>query len=122
MLPPSVGHTVRFDMRRNHPRLWTVSYSAASGVARPGRARCHCRFVVTACLGGVIRDVLAGEPTIVVRPDLYVTAAAFAAGSYVALVPSGLAPVGAAATAFVLGFGLRGLAIVRNISLPAYPG
>ena len=69
------------------PRLWTVSYSAASGLARPGRARCHGRFVVTACLGGVIRDVLAGEPTIVVMPDLYVTPAAFAAAAMLHLSP-----------------------------------
>ena len=32
--------------------------------------------VVTACIGGVIRDVLAGEPSILMRPELYVTAAA----------------------------------------------
>ncbi|WP_254503770.1 trimeric intracellular cation channel family protein, partial [Salmonella enterica] len=32
--------------------------------------------VVTACVGGIIRDVLAGEPSILMRPELYVTAAA----------------------------------------------
>ena len=36
--------------------------------------------VVTACVGGIIRDVLAGEPSILMRPELYVTAAALAAG------------------------------------------
>ncbi|MDQ2879254.1 MAG: TRIC cation channel family protein, partial [Pseudomonadota bacterium] len=48
--------------------------------------------VVTACVGGIIRDVLAGEPSILMRPELYVTAAALAAGTYVALVAAG-APV-----------------------------
>ena len=32
--------------------------------------------VLTACAGGIIRDVLAGEPSILMRPELYVTAAA----------------------------------------------
>ena len=39
--------------------------------------------VLTACLGGIIRDVLAGEPSILMRPELYVTAAALASGLYV---------------------------------------
>jgi len=32
--------------------------------------------VFTARFGGVLRDVLAGEPSIILRPELYVTAAA----------------------------------------------
>jgi len=36
--------------------------------------------VLTACAGGIIRDLLAGEPSILMRPELYVTAAALAAG------------------------------------------
>src|SRR5205085_6863967 len=47
--------------------------------------------VLTACLGGIIRDVLAGEPSILMRPELYVTAAALAAGLFVGL---GLAGTG----------------------------
>jgi uncharacterized membrane protein YeiH len=35
--------------------------------------------VMTACVGGIIRDVLAGEPSILMRPELYVTAAALSA-------------------------------------------
>ncbi len=34
--------------------------------------------VITACVGGIIRDVLAGEPSILLRPEIYVTAAALA--------------------------------------------
>ena len=44
--------------------------------------------VVTACCGGIIRDVLAGEPSILLRPELYVTAAALAAGLFVGLTPA----------------------------------
>ena len=42
--------------------------------------------VLTACAGGIIRDVLAGEPSILMRPELYVTAAALSAGLFVGLL------------------------------------
>jgi uncharacterized membrane protein YeiH len=76
--------------------------------------------IFTACLGGVFRDILAGEPSIILRPELYVTAAALAAGLYVVLAALGMEPGVAAAVGFVMGFGLRALAIVKKISLPSY--
>lgn len=76
--------------------------------------------VVTACMGGIIRDVLAGEPSILLRPEIYVTAAALAAGSFVVLVLLGVAVAPAAIIAGVAGFALRGLAIIRGLALPAY--
>lgn len=76
--------------------------------------------VLTACAGGIIRDVLAGEPSILMRPELYVTAAAFAAGLFVALSLAGLGIPIAALVAVASGFILRGLAIARGWSLPAY--
>ena len=76
--------------------------------------------VLTACVGGIIRDVLAGEPSILMRPELYVTAAALAAGLLVGLSLIGFAGPIAAAAAAVAGFALRGLAIHRGWSLPAY--
>jgi uncharacterized membrane protein YeiH len=76
--------------------------------------------VLTACAGGIIRDVLAGEPSILMRPELYVTAAALSAGLFVGLpyigVPIPIATIAAA----VAGFALRALAIARGWSLPAY--
>jgi uncharacterized membrane protein YeiH len=76
--------------------------------------------VLTACAGGIIRDVLAGEPSILMRPELYVTAAALAAGLFVGLALGGLALPIAAGIAAIAGFTLRGLAIARGWSLPAY--
>jgi len=76
--------------------------------------------VLTACAGGIIRDVLAGEPSILMRPELYVTAAALASGLLVALPPLGVPPQPAALIAAGSGFALRGLAIARGWSLPAY--
>jgi len=76
--------------------------------------------VLTACAGGIIRDMLAGEPSILMRPELYVTAAALAAGLLVALTLGGVPGAVAAAVAAAAGFALRGLAIARGWSLPAY--
>ena len=78
--------------------------------------------VITACVGGVIRDVLAGEPSILLRPEIYVTAAALAAGLFVGLTLIGM-PVSAASVLGALaGFVLRALAIARGLSIPAYRG
>jgi uncharacterized membrane protein YeiH len=76
--------------------------------------------VLTACLGGIIRDVLAGEPSILMRPELYVTAAALSSALTVALLLLGLPGLAAGAGAAVAGFTLRGAAIARGWSLPAY--
>jgi len=76
--------------------------------------------VMTACAGGIIRDVLAGEPSILMRPELYVTAAALASGLYVGLTLVGASAALAALVAGLAGFALRGAAIKRGLSLPAY--
>ena len=76
--------------------------------------------VLTACAGGILRDVLAGEPSILMRPELYVTAAALAAGLFVGLSLLGASPWAAAAVGSAAGFALRGLAISRGWSLPQY--
>lgn len=76
--------------------------------------------VVTGCIGGVARDVVAGEPSIIMRPELYVTAAALSAiltviGSLLAL-PDAVTW----AAAWAAGFSLRGAAIRFRLALPAY--
>ena len=76
--------------------------------------------VMTACVGGIIRDVLANEPSILMRPELYVTAAALASGLFVILSFFGFPPILAAVVAGLAGFALRGAAIARGLSLPAY--
>ena len=76
--------------------------------------------VMTACAGGIIRDLLAGEPSILMKPELYVTAAALSAGLFVALTMLGVTGVIAAIIAATAGFALRGAAIHKGWSLPAY--
>ena len=76
--------------------------------------------VLTACLGGIVRDLLANEPSILLRPELYVTAAAVSAGLVVGLASLGAPGELAAGLAVLAGFGLRGAAILNGWSLPGY--
>lgn len=76
--------------------------------------------VLTGCLGGIIRDVLAGQPSILMRPELYVTAAALSAGLVVVLLVLGVPALVAGPVAAATGFGLRALAIAKGLRLPAY--
>ena len=76
--------------------------------------------VLTACVGGIIRDVLAGEPSVLMRRELYVTPAALSAALFVTATLIGVAVWPAAALAIGAGFALRGGAIERGWSLPSY--
>lgn len=76
--------------------------------------------VVTGCAGGVARDVIAGEPSIIMRPELYVTAAALAAVLTVAGATLGLPDGPSWGLAWAAGFGLRGAAIRYHLALPGY--
>ena len=76
--------------------------------------------VLTACLGGIIRDVVAGEPSILMKPELYVTAAALSAGLTVGLLLAGVPGAIAGPAAALAGFALRGAAIRWKLGLPGY--
>lgn len=76
--------------------------------------------VITGCAGGIIRDVVAGVPSILMRPDLYVTAAALSAVLTGAGLWAGLPQGPVLTVATLAGFGLRGAALTWNLKLPAY--
>jgi uncharacterized membrane protein YeiH len=76
--------------------------------------------VITGCVGGIIRDVLAGTPSILMRPELYVTAAALAATLCAAGTLAGLPPAVVWSVSALAGFALRGAALHWKIELPAY--
>ena len=98
-----------------------ASYGAAKALAfGVAPVPAFAMGVMTACVGGIIRDVLAGEPSILMRPELYVTAAALASGLFVTLSLFGAPAALAALVAGLAGFSLRGAAIARGIKLPAY--
>lgn len=76
--------------------------------------------VITGCVGGIIRDVVAGRPSIIMRPELYVTAAALSASLCVAGMMANLPDVITWSVATAAGFLLRGVAIKYNWALPSY--
>ena len=73
---------------------------------------------VTATFGGVVRDVLLNEPPLILKQDIYATAALIGAGVYVGLislaVDAGLSAIVAAIATFLI----RGAAIRFNIPSP----
>tara|TARA_Y100001934_G_scaffold231577_1_gene279802 strand:- start:614 stop:1282 length:669 start_codon:yes stop_codon:yes gene_type:complete len=78
--------------------------------------------VMSATFGGIIRDVLGGEVPLLLRHEIYVTAALMGALVYVVLVERGIDVVLAGGAGFVVGFLIRALALHRGWSLPAYKG
>lgn len=76
--------------------------------------------VVTGCVGGIIRDVVAGEPSIIMRPELYVTAAALSAALCVAGTALMLPHEAVWIAAALAGFTLRAAAIRWHLALPTY--
>ena len=78
--------------------------------------------VITACVGGIIRDVLAGEPSILLKPEIYVTAAALASGLFGLLIYLGISVLPAAGISALAGFALRAMAIWKGWAIPAYRG
>ena len=76
--------------------------------------------VITGCVGGIIRDMLAGLPSILMRPELYVTAAALSAGLCAAGSLSSLPEPLVWSVAALSGFALRGAAIHWGLAIPAY--
>ncbi|MET0365473.1 MAG: trimeric intracellular cation channel family protein [Sphingobium sp.] len=78
--------------------------------------------IMTACLGGIIRDVVAGVPSILLRHELYVTAALVAAGLFVGMTIADVPAPWPMAVGAVAGFLLRGAALRWKLALPPYPG
>jgi uncharacterized membrane protein YeiH len=78
--------------------------------------------VVTACLGGVIRDVTAGVPSVLLRHELYVTAALVAAATFVGASAVGITAPWPAGLGFGAGFALRGASIRWRLSLSPHRG
>ena len=76
--------------------------------------------IITGCVGGIIRDVVAGRPSIIMRPELYVTAAAATAALTVGGMAMGIDNPIVWGTAWIAGFALRSAAIRWQIALPSY--
>jgi uncharacterized membrane protein YeiH len=94
---------------------------AAKGLAVTGSATIAVVMgVLTATFGGILRDLLAGEPSVLLRPEIYVSSAL--AGSFIFTVGTlgGLPAPVAALAGFAAAFAVRGGALRFGWSFPAY--
>lgn len=78
--------------------------------------------VVTASAGGIIRDLIVGQRSIMLGSELYISAGILASAAFVLLDMAGLSTPIAAIIASASGFLLRGAAIRYDLSLPSYRG
>lgn len=100
-----------------------MSLFAVTGAAKAASLGQHPAVVIimgvlTACAGGLLRDIVANEEPLLLKTDIYATAALTGAGSYVVMTSIGVS----AAPSFIVGmsfaFCLRGAALIFDLSLP----
>jgi uncharacterized membrane protein YeiH len=94
---------------------------AAKGMAATGSPTIAIvTGVMTGALGGVLRDVLANEPSVLLRPEIYITAALAGASAFTAAHAIGQPLIVSAGFGAVIAFALRGGAIHYGWMLPRY--
>jgi len=110
--------------------LWLDAFGlAAYGVMGAAKAAsygvspliCIVMGTVTACFGGIVRDVLAGQPSILLRRELNITAALLSATLFVVLKALTVPTWPAVGVAVAAGFALRAGALTWGWSLPGFP-
>jgi uncharacterized membrane protein YeiH len=98
-----------------------AAMGAAKGLAATGSPVIAIIMgVLTATFGGILRDLLAGEPSVLLRPEIYVTAALAGAAVFTLATLAGASTLVAAALAFSAAFLVRGGALRFGWTFPAY--
>ena len=76
--------------------------------------------MLTATCGGILRDLLAGEPSVLLRPEIYVTAALAGAAIFTLGDVAGLPQIVSGLAGFGVALAVRGGALNFGWSFPAY--
>jgi uncharacterized membrane protein YeiH len=76
--------------------------------------------MITACFGGVLRDVLCNEVPLLLRKEIYALAALAGATAFILLRINGVWRDPALLAGMAACFAIRAAALVRGWSLPAY--
>lgn len=76
--------------------------------------------MLTATAGGILRDIIAGEPSVLLRPEIYVTAALAGAGLFTAAMVVGFPSYAAYGIGATGAFAIRGGALRFGWSFPRY--
>ncbi|WP_284277895.1 trimeric intracellular cation channel family protein [Mesorhizobium huakuii] len=76
--------------------------------------------MLTSTFGGILRDLLAGEPSVLLRPEIYVTAALAGAAIFTLGDVAGLPQIVSGLAGFVVALAVRGGALRFGWSFPSY--
>ncbi|APH70919.1 trimeric intracellular cation channel family protein [Aquibium oceanicum] len=96
-------------------------YGAYKGLVVTGSATVAIvTGVMTATFGGILRDLLAAEPSVLLRPEIYVTAALTGAAAFTALAVLGVPMPLAAVVGALSALAVRGGAIRFGWTIPTY--
>ncbi|WP_044550909.1 trimeric intracellular cation channel family protein [Mesorhizobium japonicum] len=76
--------------------------------------------MLTATFGGILRDLLAGEPSVLLRPEIYVTAALAGAAIFTLGDVAGLPQFVSGLAGFVVALAVRGGALRFGWAFPSY--
>ncbi|MBU1288126.1 MAG: trimeric intracellular cation channel family protein [Alphaproteobacteria bacterium] len=101
--------------------LFAVTGAAKAMSLDHGLAVVLIMGALTASAGGLMRDVVANEEPLLLKKDIYATAALLGAGVYFGLATYGLPDTSAFIGGLAAAFTLRALAIVFKLSLPKSP-
>jgi uncharacterized membrane protein YeiH len=100
--------------------LFSVTGAATSLAAGASPTIAIALGVATATFGGVIRDILGGDVPIILRREIYVTAALLGAAVFVAGLYLGLTKDVSLVAGFLAALVLRAAAITYDLSLPVF--
>lgn len=78
--------------------------------------------MLTSAFGGVLRDIVAGEPSVLLRPEIYVSAALAGAAVFTGASALGLGQLGCFAAAMATCLVIRGGALIFGWTFPVYKG
>lgn len=96
-----------------------IGAAAALGVGAPASVAI-LMGVITACFGGLIRDVLSAERPLILHREIYATAAAVGATTFVLMQAADVPELPSSAIGFALALLTRALGIAFHLSLPSY--
>ena len=107
------------SMRQDWP--WFSVTGADSALAHgAGPTIAVAMGISTATFGGIIRDILGGESPVILKQEIYITAALLGSFVFVSLESLGLSRDVSAVSAILAAFTLRAAALHWNLSLPRY--
>lgn len=76
--------------------------------------------MMTGTLGGILRDLLANEPSVLMRKEIYISAAMVGAATFVLVDALGASPLASMGAGFLVALGVRSGALAFGWTLPTY--